>query len=137
MNNQCQLNVILDVSVRDQFRNVAENTGTTQRLLVVRLIKDHLRHGQLRRTDDGDLVEDILESVEKARGINTPVAVENPCQFNMKIDGAMRNQLKLAAEEAGTSQRQLVAILIRDFLLDVQQKDPRLLQPKAELLAVQ
>jgi len=138
MDNQKQLNVILDVSIRDQLKNVAENTGTTQRLLVVRLIKDHLRQGILRQADpESDLIADILENVEKARGINTPVALENPCQFNIKLDEAVRSQLKLAAEHAGTSQRQLIAKLIRDFLLEVQQKDPRLLQAKQELLAVQ
>ena len=127
--NRCQLNIILDSRIRDQLRNVAENTGTTQRLLVVRLIKDHLH--QVRQgvqEPERDLVRDIVDTVEKARGINTSVTLERPCQLNIKLDEAMRDQLKFAAEQAGTSQRQLVAKLIREFLVEIQREDPRLLQ---------
>ena len=132
--NRCQLNIILDSSIRDQLKNVAENTGTTQRLLVVRLIKDHLH--QVRQgvqEPERDLVRDIVDTVEKARGINTSVTLERPCQLNIKLDEAMRDQLKFAAEQAGTSQRQLVAKLIREFLVEIQREDPRLLQKPVKI----
>jgi len=139
--NKCQLNIILDASIRDQLKNVAENTWTTQRLLVVRLIKDHLHQvRQGLQEPEGDLVGDIVDKVEKARGINTAVTLERPCQLNIKLDEAMRDQLKFAAEQTGTSQRQLVAKLIREFLVEVQRKDPRLLQKpvkNGELLVAQ
>ena len=93
------------------------------------VIKDHLH--QVRQgvqEPERDLVRDIVDTVEKARGINTSVTLERPCQLNIKLDEAMRDQLKFAAEQAGTSQRQLVAKLIREFLVEIQREDPRLLQ---------
>ena len=139
--NKCQLKIILDASIRDQLKNVAENTWTTQRLLVVRLIKDHLH--QVRQgvqEPEGDLVGDIVDKVEKARGINTAVTLERPCQLNIKLDEAMREQLNFVAEQTGTSQRQLVAKLIREFLVEFQRREPRLLQKpvkNGELLVAQ